>query len=98
MELLIAKDKNASDRIGILEPTCALMHRFLSVCLSVTLLKIHISESIIGRGLKLYHSIKPLYGRYIWETMLLYTEPNVTDCTLRKIHISKWLWYYCCDR
>ncbi len=22
----------------------------------------------------------------------------VTDYTLRKIHISKWLWCYCCDR
>ncbi len=30
------------------------MHRFLSVRPSITLLKIHISESIIGRSLKLY--------------------------------------------
>ncbi len=37
------------------------MRRFLSVCLSVNLIKIHISESIIGRSLKLYHSIKHLY-------------------------------------
>ena len=30
--------------------------------------------------------------------LLLYyvfgTEPIVTDYTLRKIHVSKWLWYY----
>ena len=57
---------------SIFEPTCAYCtvgsYASLSVrpsvcppvCLSVTLLKIHNSESIIGRGLKLYHSIKPL--------------------------------------
>ncbi len=36
------------------------VHCFLSVRPSVTLLKIHISESIIGRSLKLYHSMKNL--------------------------------------
>ncbi len=64
------------------------MRRFLSVCLSirlsVTLLKFHISESIIDRGLKLYHSVAL---SQLWLTTL--SEKN---------HVSKWLWYYCCDR
>ncbi len=50
-----------------IEPTCAyctvgsyaLLSVRLSVRPSVTLLKIHISESIKGRNLKRYHSIKP---------------------------------------
>ncbi len=58
--------------LHFIEPTCAYctMGSYaslsvrpsvrLSVCLSVTLLKIHISESIIGMSLKLYHSVKPL--------------------------------------
>ena len=59
----------------------ALMRRFLSVCLSVrpsvTLLKNHISDSIIDRSLKLYHSIKPF--RCIQEKYRLHSKIHISS-------------------
>ena len=62
---------NSYKEAPIFEPTCAYYtvgsYASLSVCLSVrpsvTLLKIHSSESIIGKSLKLY----PMLLLYIWH-------------------------------